>query len=91
MKNGPNEGESLRPVAKRLEELLGKPVVFVDDDNVTGPAATKAVKAMKNGDIVLLQNTRFRGAEETKNGEAFSKELADLADSYVCDAFNSSN
>ena len=91
VKNGPNEGESLRPVAKRLEELLGKKVVFVDDDNVTGPAATKAVKAMKNGDIVLLQNTRFRGAEETKNGEAFSRELADLADSYVCDAFGSAH
>ena len=91
VKNGPNEGESLRPVAKRLEELLEKPVVFVDDDNVTGEAATKAVKAMKDGDIVLLQNTRFRGAEETKNGEAFSKELADLADNYVCDAFGSAH
>ena len=91
VKNGPNEGESLRPVAKRLEELLGKEVVFVDDDNVTGAAATKAVEAMKNGDIVLLQNTRFRGAEETKNGEAFSKELADLADNYVCDAFGSAH
>ncbi len=91
VKNGPNEGESLRPVAKRLEELLGKAVVFVDDNNVTGAAATKAVKAMKNGDIVLLQNTRFRGAEETKNGEAFSKELADLADNYVCDAFGSAH
>ena len=91
VKNGPNEGESLRPVAKRLEELLGKKVVFVDDDNVTGEAAAKAVKAMKNGDIVLLQNTRFRGAEETKNGEAFSRELADLADNYVCDAFGSAH
>ena len=91
VKNGPNEGESLRPVAKRLEELLDRKVVFVDDDNVTGAAATKAVKAMKNGDIVLLQNTRFRGAEETKNGEAFSRELADLADSYVCDAFGSAH
>ena len=91
VKNGPNEGESLRPVAKRLEELLGRPVVFVDDDNVTGKAATKAVKAMKRGDIVLLQNTRFRGSEETKNGEAFSKELADLADNYVCDAFGSAH
>ncbi len=91
VKNGPNEGESLRPVAKRLEELLGRPVVFVDDDHVTGEAATKAVEAMKDGDIVLLQNTRFRGAEETKNGEAFSKELADLADNYVCDAFGSAH
>ena len=91
VKNGPNEGESLRPVAKRLEELLGRPVVFVDDDHVTGEAATKAVEAMKDGDIVLLQNTRCRGAEETKNGEAFSKELADLADNYVCDAFGSAH
>ena len=91
VKNGPNEGESLAPVAKRLSEKLGKEVVFVSDYNVTGEAATKAVEAMKEGDVVLLQNTRFRGAEETKNGEAFSKELADLADDYVCDAFGSSH
>ena len=91
VKNGPNEGESLAPVAKRLSEKLGKEVVFVSDYNVTGEAATAAVAAMKEGDVVLLQNTRFRGAEETKNGEAFSKELADLADLYVCDAFGSSH
>ena len=91
VKNGPNEGESLVPVAKRLSEKLGKEVVFVSDYNVTGEAATKAVEAMKEGDVVLLQNTRFRGAEETKNGEEFSKELADLADDYVCDAFGSSH
>ena len=91
VKNGPNEGESLAPVAKKLSEKLGKEVVFVADYNVTGEAATKAVEAMKEGDVVLLQNTRFRGAEETKNGEAFSKELADLADVYVCDAFGSSH
>ncbi len=91
VKNGPNEGESLAPVAKRLSEKLGKEVVFVGDYNVTGEAATKAVEAMKEGDVVLLQNTRFRGAEETKNGEQFSKELADLADLYVCDAFGSSH
>ncbi len=91
VKNGPNEGESLAPVAKRLSEKLGKEVVFVSDYNVTGEAATRAVEAMKEGDVVLLQNTRFRGAEETKNGEAFSKELADLADDYVCDAFGSSH
>ena len=91
VKNGPNEGESLAPVAKRLSEKLGKEVVFVSDYNVTGEAATKAVEAMKEGDVVLLQNTRFRGAEETKNGEEFSKELADLADDYVCDAFGSSH
>ena len=91
VKNGPNEKESLAPVAKRLSEKLGKEVVFVSDYNVTGEAATKAVEAMKEGDVVLLQNTRFRGAEETKNGEEFSKELADLADDYVCDAFGSSH
>ena len=91
VKNGPNEGESLAPVAKRLSEKLGKEVTFVADYNVTGEAATKAVENMKEGDVVLLQNTRFRGAEETKNGEEFSKELADLADDYVCDAFGSSH
>ncbi|MBQ8518113.1 MAG: phosphoglycerate kinase [Agathobacter sp.] len=91
VKEGPNEKESLAPVAKRLTEKLGKEVVFVSDYNVTGEEATKAVEAMKEGDVVLLQNTRFRGKEETKNGEEFSKELADLADVYVCDAFGSSH
>ena len=91
VKEGPNEKESLAPVAKRLSEKLGKEVVFVADYNVTGPDATKAVENMKEGDVVLLQNTRFRGTEETKNGEQFSKELADLADLYVCDAFGSSH
>ena len=90
VKNGPNEGESLAPVAARLSEKLGKPVNFVAEDEVTGPKAKAAVAAMKDGDVVLLQNTRFR-AEETKNGEAFSKELADLCDDYVCDAFGSSH
>ena len=91
VKNGPNEGESLAPVAEKLSEKLGKKVNFVSDYNVTGEAATKAVAEMNEGDVVLLQNTRFRGAEETKNGEEFSKELADLADDYVCDAFGSSH
>ena len=91
VKEGPNEKESLAPVAKKLSEKLGKEVVFVADYNVTGEAATAAVEAMKEGDVVLLQNTRFRGKEETKNGEEFSKELADLADVYVCDAFGSSH
>ncbi|MCI9281671.1 MAG: phosphoglycerate kinase [Lachnospiraceae bacterium] len=91
VKNGPNEGESLAPVAARLTKKLGKDVVFVADYNVTGEAATKAVETMNDGDVVLLQNTRFRGKEETKNGEEFSKELADLADDYVCDAFGSSH
>ena len=91
VKNGPNEGESLAPVAKRLSEKLGKEVVFVADYNVTGEAATAAVAAMNEGDVVLLQNTRFRGKEETKNGEEFSKELGELCDAYVCDAFGSSH
>ena len=91
VKEGPNEKESLAPVAARLTEKLGKEVVFVSDYNVTGEAATAAVEAMNEGDVVLLQNTRFRGKEETKNGEEFSKELADLADVYVCDAFGSSH
>ena len=94
VKNGPNEGESLAPVAERLSEKLGKPVNFVKDDNVTGEAATAAVAAMNEGDVVLLQNTRFRGKEETKPkeaGEAFAKELAELADIYVCDAFGSAH
>nr|MCR5626427.1 phosphoglycerate kinase [Lachnospiraceae bacterium] len=94
VKNGPNEGESLAPVAKALSAKLGKDVNFVKDDHVTGDAATKAVEAMAEGDVVLLQNTRFRGKEETKPedaGEAFAKELADLADDYVCDAFGSAH
>ena len=94
VKNGPNEGESLAPVAERLSEKLGQPVNFVADYNVTGEAATAAVAALKEGDVVLLQNTRFRGKEETKPseaGEAFAKELADLADDYVCDAFGSAH
>lgn len=91
VKNGPNEGESLAPVAKRLSEKLGKEVKFIADYNVTGADTTAAVEAMSEGDVILLQNTRFRGKEETKNGEEFSKELADLADLYVCDAFGSSH
>ncbi|MCR4946181.1 MAG: phosphoglycerate kinase [Lachnospiraceae bacterium] len=94
VKNGPNEGESLAPVAVALEAKLGKKVTFVSDYNVTGEPATAAVAAMNEGDVVLLQNTRFRGKEETKPqdaGEAFAKELADLADVYVCDAFGSAH
>ncbi len=87
-KNGPEEKFSLAPVAVRLGELLGQNVVFANDDNVVGENAKAAVAAMKDGDVVLLQNTRFR-AEETKNGEAFSKDLATLADAYVDDAFGS--
>jgi len=87
-KNGPEEKFSLAPVAVRLSELLGQNVVFANDDNVVGENAKAAVAAMKDGDVVLLQNTRFR-AEETKNVETFSKDLASLADAYVDDAFGS--
>ncbi len=81
---------SLAPVAVRLSEKFGKEVVFAADDEVVGENAKKAVAEMKDGDIVLLQNTRYR-AEETKNGEAFSKELASLADIFVNDAFGAAH
>ena len=87
-KNGPEEKFSLAPVAARLSEYLGKEVVFANDDEVVGANAKAAVAAMKDGDVVLLQNTRFR-KEETKNIETFSQELASLADCYVDDAFGS--
>ena len=87
-KNGPEEKFSLAPVAVRLSELLGQKVAFANDDNVVGENAKAAVAAMQDGDVVLLQNTRFR-KEETKNEEAFSKDLASLADCYVDDAFGS--
>ncbi|WP_394961078.1 phosphoglycerate kinase [Candidatus Allofournierella merdavium] len=89
-KNGPEEKFSLAPVAVRLSELLGKEVVFANDDEVVGPNAKAAVAAMKDGDVVLLQNTRFR-KEETKNLPEFSKDLASLADCYVNDAFGSAH
>ncbi len=84
------ESLSLAPVAVSLSEKLGKPVVFANDDNVVGENAKAAVADMKDGDVVLLQNTRFR-AEETKNEENFSKELASLAEAYVNDAFGSAH
>lgn len=87
---GPEEKFSLAPVAKRLSELLGKEVVFAADDVVVGENAKNAVNKMSNGDVVLLENTRFR-AEETKNGEAFSKDLASLADMFVNDAFGTAH
>ena len=94
VKEGPNEKESLAPVAKRLSEKLGKEVKFIADYNVTGDEATAAVAAMAEGDVILLQNTRFRGEEETKPqkaGDKFASELADLCDDYVCDAFGSAH
>ena len=89
-KNGPEEKFSLAPVAVRLSELLGKNVVFANDDNVVGENAKAAVAAMKDGDVVLLQNTRFR-KEETKNIPESSQELASLAEVYVNDAFGSAH
>ena len=81
---------SLAPVAVRLSELLGQDVKFAADPEVVGPNAKAAVAAMKDGDVVLLENTRYR-IEETKNGEAFSKELASLCDVYVDDAFGTAH
>jgi len=89
-KGEPKPELSLAPVAVRLSQLLGKEVVFAADDNVVGENAKKAVAAMKDGDVVLLQNTRYR-IEETKNGEAFSKELAGLCDVFVNDAFGAAH
>ena len=81
---------SLAPVAVRLSELLGQDVKFAADPEVVGPNAKAAVAAMKDGDVVLLENTRYR-IEETKNGEVFSKELASLCDVYVDDAFGTAH
>ncbi len=89
-KNGPEAKFSTEPVAAALSAKLGKPVVFANDDTVVGENAKAAVAAMANGDVVLLQNTRFR-KEETKNIAAFSEELASLAEAYVDDAFGSSH
>ncbi len=89
-KGEPKPELSLAPVAVRLSELLGQEVKFAADDNVVGDNAKAAVAAMKDGEVVLLQNTRYR-AEETKNGEAFSKELADLCDVFVNDAFGTAH
>ena len=89
-KGEPKPELSLAPVAVRLSELLGQEVKFAADANVVGDNAKAAVAAMNDGDVVLLENTRYR-AEETKNGEAFSKELASLADIFVNDAFGTAH
>jgi phosphoglycerate kinase len=81
---------TLAPVATRLSELLGKGVVFAKDNDVVGGNAKSAIASMNDGDVILLENTRFR-AEESKNGEAFSKDLAGIADVYVNDAFGSAH
>ena len=89
-KGEPKPELSLAPVAKRLTELLGQEVKFAADPEVVGPNAKAAVEAMKDGDVILLENTRYR-AEETKNGDEFSKELASLCDVFVNDAFGTAH
>ncbi len=90
-KNGPEAKFSLKAAAERLAELVSAKVTFVPSDVVVDENVKAAVDAMQDGEIVVLENTRFRGAEETKNGEAFSKELASLADVFVMDAFGSAH
>ncbi len=87
---GPDAAFSLAPVAKRMSELLGQEVKFAADDTVVGDNARAAVAAMKDGDVILLENTRFR-TEESKNGEAFSKDLASICDVFVNDAFGTAH
>ncbi len=87
---GPDAAFTLEPVARKLSELLGKAVGFAKDETVVGDNARQAVMNMQDGDIILLENTRFR-PEETKNGEEFSRELASLADIYVNDAFGTAH
>ncbi len=89
-KGEPKPELSLAPVAIKLSELLGQEVKFAADPEVVGPNAKAAVEAMKDGDVILLENTRYR-AEETKNGEAFSKELASICDVFVNDAFGTAH
>lgn len=87
---GPDPSKTLAPVAKRLSEILGKEVIFAADDNVVGENAIKSVETMKAGDVILLENTRFR-EEEGKNLESFSKDLASIADIFVNDAFGTAH
>ena len=89
-KGEPKPELSLAPVAVRLSELLGQEVKFAADPEVVGPNAKAAVEAMKDGEVILLENTRYR-AEETKNGDEFSKELASLCDVFVNDAFGTAH
>ena len=89
-KGEPKPELSLAPVAVRLSELLGQEVKFAADDEVVGANAKAAVAEMKDGDVILLQNTRYR-VEETKNGEEFSKDLASLCDVFVNDAFGTAH
>lgn len=90
-KNGPEAKFSLKAAAERLGQLVDTKVSFVASDAVVDDNVKAAVEAMNDGEIIVLENTRFRGAEETKNGEEFSKELASLADVFVMDAFGSAH
>lgn len=90
-KNGPEAKFSLKAAAERLNELVDAKVTFVPSDVVVDDSVKAAVDAMNDGEIIVLENTRFRGADETKNGEEFSKELASLADVFVMDAFGSAH
>ena len=89
-KGEPKPELSLAPVAARLSELLGQEVKFAADPEVVGPNAKAAVEAMNDGDVILLENTRYR-AEETKNEDKFSQELASLCDVFVNDAFGTAH
>ena len=89
-KGEPKPELSLAPVAKRLTELLGQEVKFVPSPVVVDDTVKAAVADMKDGEIILLENTRYR-AEETKNGDEFSKELASLCDVFVNDAFGTAH
>ena len=89
-KGEPDMKYSLAPVAKRLEELLGKAVTFISAPEVVNEEVKEAAKNLKAGDVMLLENVRFR-KEETKNGEDFSKELADMAELFVNDAFGTAH
>ena len=89
-KGKPNKEFSLEPVAKRLEELLDKKVLFLDDDKVVSEETKSKVEELKDGEVALLQNTRYVEGEE-KNDEAFSKELSSLGQYYVNDAFGTSH
>ena len=89
-KGEPKPEYSLKPVAKRISELIGKEVKFADDDFIIGDITKNLAKELKQGEILLLQNTRYR-KEEEENDKDFSKELASLGDLYVNDAFGAAH
>lgn len=87
-KGARNDEDTLKPVAAALAEHLRRPVAFADD--CVGPPAQEAIAALKDGDVLLLENTRFHKGEE-KNDPAFAEELANLGDLYVNDAFSAAH